>query len=260
MNYRDYLNSPEWNALRKKAYKRANGKCEMCGAPACSVHHVKYPKQYAEDSLQNLVVLCEKCHRLSHGIRKIPYVYCAGKIAKNDWRHEIFPGLRGINFEVYFQVLQDGDISKDCAKYELDYTKTVKYAGPFFISCDHGCAHGPHAHGLGVNIDACFSSHSQLFTRWDVVALCFKWLKDADMVFAWLTSKTAFGSMVELGWASMLGKPIFIASDSEQMLQEAWFAAHLSHVVGTQVGNLKDCWEYLVSNQADLIGELKVAK
>jgi hypothetical protein len=253
MNYQEYLNSPEWDKLRKFVYTRSNNKCEMCGAPAANVHHVKYPKQFEEDSPANVLALCERCHRLSHGIREIPYVYCAGKIAKNDWRHNLFPGLRGIGTEVYFQSMrEDGVIDKDCAKHELDYTKTVRYAGPFFISCDHGCYHGPHTHGLNPKYEEVCAPAP--YNRYEIVAQCQNWLKESDMVFAWLTEKTAFGSMVELGWASILGKPIFIASDSEKMLKEAWFAVHLSHVTGTMVGSLKECWEYLMSFQTDMIG------
>ncbi|KJU86699.1 hypothetical protein MBAV_001114 [Candidatus Magnetobacterium bavaricum] len=43
--YKEYLKSPEWHVLRKKALKRANNKCEMCASSeTLYAHHVKYPK------------------------------------------------------------------------------------------------------------------------------------------------------------------------------------------------------------------------
>jgi hypothetical protein len=71
MNYADYLQSPVWDVLRKRAYQRANHKCELCAESAAHVHHVKYPKNFSSDALDNLVVVCEGCHKKLHGIRDI---------------------------------------------------------------------------------------------------------------------------------------------------------------------------------------------
>jgi len=69
MNYQEYLKSDRWKELRKKAWKRAKGKCEYCGKPAMACHHVTYPKRFEEDHIDNLIVTCKKCHELNHGIR-----------------------------------------------------------------------------------------------------------------------------------------------------------------------------------------------
>lgn len=67
--YHEYLKSPEWEELRTAAYVRAGGKCELCGGDAAAVHHVRYPKNLKEeDSLDNLVVVCKKCHDRLHGV------------------------------------------------------------------------------------------------------------------------------------------------------------------------------------------------
>lgn len=68
--YQSYLNSPEWKTLRSLARDRAGNKCEMCEGPPDHVHHVKYPKVFKDDHLDNLVVVCERCHNKLHGIRK----------------------------------------------------------------------------------------------------------------------------------------------------------------------------------------------
>lgn len=69
MNYEQYMESEEWKALRAQAYDRAGGQCELCGGKAAAAHHIKYPKDYREDAPQNLLVVCELCHRKLHGIR-----------------------------------------------------------------------------------------------------------------------------------------------------------------------------------------------
>lgn len=71
MKYQDYLNSDKWKELSTQARQRANNTCEFCGGSADHVHHVKYPenKDYSMDCLDNLVAVCEACHKLSHGIR-----------------------------------------------------------------------------------------------------------------------------------------------------------------------------------------------
>jgi hypothetical protein len=66
--YADYLNSPEWKELRKRAYARSQHKCELCGGAASAVHHIQYPKHYTEDNLFNLMVVCESCHSKLHGL------------------------------------------------------------------------------------------------------------------------------------------------------------------------------------------------
>lgn len=68
-DYISYLKSEKWRALRKAAYRRAIGKCEFCGSLAANIHHVRYPKNYSEDSVENLVAVCKRCHDLGHGIR-----------------------------------------------------------------------------------------------------------------------------------------------------------------------------------------------
>jgi hypothetical protein len=67
--YAQYLASDQWKELRAQARQRADNKCEFCGGPPDHVHHVRYPKRYAEDHVDNLVVACEPCHSKLHGIR-----------------------------------------------------------------------------------------------------------------------------------------------------------------------------------------------
>ena len=65
--YQEYLDSFEWKQLRVKAYERAGHKCELCRNEAGAVHHIKYPKDFSDDELSNLLVVCNVCHDKLHG-------------------------------------------------------------------------------------------------------------------------------------------------------------------------------------------------
>jgi len=71
MNYRTYLNSKQWKKLRQSARFRAGNQCEMCKEGGAEhVHHIRYPKRFKDDHIDNLVVVCKNCHEKLHGIRK----------------------------------------------------------------------------------------------------------------------------------------------------------------------------------------------
>lgn len=63
--------APGWGQMRKQAWARAGGVCEVCGQrPAVEVHH-RIPGRFfksAEDSnfLPNLVCVCGPCHHAEH--------------------------------------------------------------------------------------------------------------------------------------------------------------------------------------------------
>jgi nucleoside 2-deoxyribosyltransferase len=119
---------------------------------------------------------------------EVRQVYLAGKIQENDWRHAIFRGLRNNR-----QTVRDG----------------FQYCGPFFISCDHGCYHGPGEHGRGAGSDR--ECEVKPETRLSVVEKCRSWIDAADVVFCYVDRERAFGTLFELGYAVAKGKPIFLA-------------------------------------------------
>lgn len=67
MPYRDYLQTPEWQARRLKAMKRAGFRCQLCNAygKRLNTHHRTYERRGKEyDS--DLIVLCQDCHQIFH--------------------------------------------------------------------------------------------------------------------------------------------------------------------------------------------------
>ncbi|MBF0345719.1 MAG: HNH endonuclease [Nitrospirae bacterium] len=68
--YYEYLKSPEWKALRLQALQRANFKCQRCASTNnLQGHHVRYPKVYRNDHIDNIMIVCRQCHEKKHGIR-----------------------------------------------------------------------------------------------------------------------------------------------------------------------------------------------
>jgi 5-methylcytosine-specific restriction endonuclease McrA len=67
-DYTAYLRSPEWNARRRAALKRAGFKCSRCPSTTrLHVHHKSY-ERLGEELPRDLLVLCDQCHRKEHGI------------------------------------------------------------------------------------------------------------------------------------------------------------------------------------------------
>jgi 5-methylcytosine-specific restriction endonuclease McrA len=69
MPYREYLKTPEWQACRRDALRRADYSCQVCnsGGPL-DVHHRTYERRGTERA-SDLIVLCRDCHALFHGER-----------------------------------------------------------------------------------------------------------------------------------------------------------------------------------------------
>lgn len=132
MKYKDYLKSPEWMDLRNAAYKRANNKCEFCGNPAVAVHHVKYPKNYSQDTLENLVAVCKSCHDKSHGIRTDERLYMFWEVIKiltEESNHELDACFETVSINEY---AEDGKRMYRHKGYLYDET------GLFVLSWDKG--------------------------------------------------------------------------------------------------------------------------
>lgn len=79
--YSDYLQSPQWRALRRKVLARDKGRCQGClEADATQVHHLTYDR-VGNEMLFDLVAMCKNCHHFvtTHS---------------RDRRDEYFPGRR----------------------------------------------------------------------------------------------------------------------------------------------------------------------
>jgi hypothetical protein len=73
--YRLHHNTRAWDKRRKECYSRDHGVCQYCQKSSKEVritaHHIKPWRTTKDDSLNNLITLCLKCHQKEeHRIRK----------------------------------------------------------------------------------------------------------------------------------------------------------------------------------------------
>jgi hypothetical protein len=150
-----------------------------------------------------------------------PRIYLAGKISKHDWRGAILgPHRPG--------ALDGGSGASLFDPQYVEQRREFFYGGPFFISCDHGCAHGPATHGAA--FAGCLSDDAPLTpeeTRSAIFNVSLARISRADLVFAYLNEADAFGTLVELGAAFSMGKPVFLLFGpdvTQKQREDMWFA------------------------------------
>ncbi|WP_426451789.1 hypothetical protein ACP26L_06690 [Paenibacillus sp. S-38] len=147
-------------------------------------------------------------------------VYMAGKIGKNDWRHQIFTDLR---------YAENG--------FEMSKVDGFHYCGPYFIKCDHGCYHGENSHGRGLvstgcrgGIDEYNGQEPARQTRYTVLNKCLNGIYSSSVLFAWIDSHDAYGTIAEIGYAVGIGKPVFVAlSNGLEDPDSMWFPCRLAN-------------------------------
>jgi len=64
----DYIAlSPRWKELREKRLQMDDQKCVRCGkAYQIQVHHRRYPAAWGLEKIEDLVTLCDSCHKAIH--------------------------------------------------------------------------------------------------------------------------------------------------------------------------------------------------
>jgi hypothetical protein len=157
-------------------------------------------------------------------------IYLGGKITKNGWRHPLVKGLDRVNPEPDAWPILPG------ALFGHDYT------GPFFIGCDHGCYHGRNQHGLQTAVAEYSCCVDVMYRRPDVVRACLAAIDKSDLIFAWLPTADAHGTLFELGYAHARGKCIVIATPNRRKITDTWFALETARVYECDTpGDLLSC-------------------
>jgi hypothetical protein len=157
-------------------------------------------------------------------------VYLAGKIEKNDWRHVVVPQMYEIN-ALEYQALDDNrEQLRPWPVIHKGLLGEHDYTGPYFVRCDHGCYHGAGSHGVGVDpVDAqrgaelrngCQSDGTNDGRSW-VVEACLTAIRNSHIVFAWLDTADAYGTLFEIGFARSEGLPVVLAGPRE--IPDLWF-------------------------------------
>ena len=68
-NYKDYLKSDHWKNTRDRVAEYWGHRCAVCNSPDnVQVHHRTY-EHIGQERMQDLILLCDDCHRKFHGER-----------------------------------------------------------------------------------------------------------------------------------------------------------------------------------------------
>lgn len=74
IDYKSYINSKKWKKIRARKLEQAGYICERCGISKYSakleVHHKHYFR-LGNENLNDLIVLCPKCHEVADQEREI---------------------------------------------------------------------------------------------------------------------------------------------------------------------------------------------
>lgn len=70
LDYKEYLKTSYWKVTRERALRKAHYKCQLCNSNEnLNVHHKTYEHKGSEiRHMDDLIVLCQKCHSKFHEI------------------------------------------------------------------------------------------------------------------------------------------------------------------------------------------------
>lgn len=70
--YSEKLKDPRWQKKRLEIFQRDNFRCRSCSSEVntLSVHHLSYKRNPWESSDEELVTLCDSCHKLVEDAKK----------------------------------------------------------------------------------------------------------------------------------------------------------------------------------------------
>jgi len=167
----------------------------------------------------------------SQNMEMILDIYLAGGIEHAGWRHSQVDGLRKALVDpapfipALFSPEGNWPILLSAIRNQHNYV------GPHFISCDHGCFHGPQTAGLGLGQPTCASEEDNSSIalenrRKKVFELNKDAIERADFIFAWIDRTELYGTLVEIGYALGRNKHVAIAfakNLSQEVIDEHWF-------------------------------------
>jgi hypothetical protein len=72
MPYREYLQTPEWQARRRQHLESVGYRCQICNASGLTldVHHRTYERR-GQEYYKDLITLCRDCHSIFHKSHKL---------------------------------------------------------------------------------------------------------------------------------------------------------------------------------------------
>lgn len=118
-DYRKYLESPHWAALRDAALERDHHACVDCGSTELlQVHHLTYRDRFEDTLLVDLKTLCKICHRKQHGFSPNWFARKAEELERS-FMHQKRPSPQ--EFKELKSLIQNGDDLWDFGEFMFKY-------------------------------------------------------------------------------------------------------------------------------------------
>jgi hypothetical protein len=149
-------------------------------------------------------------------------LYAVGKVTAHGWRDAFDVLMPNSSWEEY--------LSAEPVPTHFGFN----YGGPFFVACDHCCSHGNSSHATD---SLCVYDRPDDAPRLGrVFRRSERQIQQAGFAFVWAglgeeALDTAYGSLVEIGIAHALHKPILFAHHPLADLRDFWFAIESASAV-----------------------------
>ena len=154
------------------------------------------------------------------------HIYLAGKITNAPWRNQLtmFPAFH---------------YEPDVVTYVLKHRCWPIYQE--YLLGGHDCT-GPYYIDLDPDppVEADYLNQLELYRRTSLFDLCRKALVQSEVIFAWIDRDDIHGTLIELGFAHALGKPIFIAGP--QRIKSLWMMYEMADHTLFEHQSVKDAF------------------
>ncbi len=268
VNSMDVCHHMTYVRLYKELLEDLQGMCDAC-------HKFEHAKS-DYDPRQHLPIVIPWCGS------KVKSFYLAGKISGTSWRSEIVSGWHRDHqskdpspqyLAVESQDEGHWEVAADACQV---LGRDLHFTGPWWRDSDgflqgHGpggrCSMWPHGQDIayswcsdGEIVDddkldgtetpigafAASCSSEQMETLKNQIHSCvYRAISQSDFLFAWIDSMDCYGTIMEIGLAKAMNKPIAVAVDVRLPVRELWLVLHGTYMV--KASDAKDGWDYFWS-------------
>lgn len=126
-NLRSTLSKKAWDIIRFDAYKRANGKCSVCGKPTSRLEaheQWEFIEKTKTQKLNCVIAVCSSCHSVIHINRTI-------LVGKEDSAIKHFEKVNGVDYSTYINSLKEANDKANALSYIYDWSLDLKWLKRF---------------------------------------------------------------------------------------------------------------------------------
>jgi hypothetical protein len=169
--------------------------------------------------------------------REIGRVYLAGKMS-TSWRDQIVGNGGDGDWFSTDGVCGDSEIFRDDGSWGVmrgyvptPFGQSIDYCGPYWNASIDPCGGHGDAGITAMEFPNSHASGSSWNQRMATSARCRRAINKCDLLFAWIDSMDAYGTLVEIGIATRCSCIIVVAFDKSKTTDDLWFAASVANLL-----------------------------